>query len=338
MLAFHYVVQSVLLTASLPNSISASSVLPLSSSNSSHVNSVLTADTKICIRDERFSITTSFNGPNIPVVGSMINILETLELLALQDFSGVMPPQSWSLSDYADVGITISPAADEMIIQRRFAVWGLCMAAEKLVNSMQFESATFSLFYDANIVGTIKVAFRDRRPGTTGTVVGTEANSTQPLFQQPSLNFLNDTARIDEISENISAIQAADDEGLKVQAAFVGPIIASYDVFLLLAGVITYAAEMGTHGQVDNFVLYRTSPDLAISVMNSQPPRTTPPIFEAQWLIKAMAMLPYFMLRKGAFRETLFVLGVDGVGVANGLLGTIDSQGPPQSMSSLSVS
>lgn len=55
------------------------------------------------------------------------------------------------------------------------------------------------------------------------------------------------------------------------------------------------------------------------------PMRTGPPFFEVQWLIKSMALIPRYMIRKGVFKEASVMLDVDGVSIAAGFLGEKDA-------------
>ena len=97
--------------------------------------------------------------------------------------------------------------------------------------------------------------------------------------------------------------------------------IFSFDVFLVAIAVIVDLAPRAPTSPLNTY----KSPQIAaniVAVFQEPPPgRTGAPIFEVQWLISAVALIPEYMIRKGRFKEAYAFIDVDGVRVANGFLG-----------------
>lgn len=336
---FHHIPLYILFAVVTPSLISAALMLPFTASALSNGNNTLVTSPTVGAVDERFKVVPTFDGPRLPVISCLMNIVKSLEALAYMDFSGYMQEERWSLSDHREVSIIISPEASESTMGRRYAVWGLQQAATTMIDLERFQSVRLSLLYDEVEVGTIKIGFRPR-PGKPGvTIASSAANNTQALSQQRNVTFLNDTASTSENQENGNPIQAKGDKGLKVLATLTGSTVAPWDVFLLIIGVIAEAAELEYDERLHSYVSSRSIPRVEITFMEATPPRTTPPFLEAHWLIEAMAMIPDCMIRKGVFMEALLILEVNGVDVASGFLGTKDAAaGLSPANSNISVS
>lgn len=95
--------------------------------------------------DPRFKIEVSFDGPKLPLISCLMNIVDFLVILGLQDFSGSMEKVSWKLDDYPEVGMFISPRMEGGRIERRFIIWGLCQGAALMIRLIRFQAVTFTL-------------------------------------------------------------------------------------------------------------------------------------------------------------------------------------------------
>ena len=124
---------------------SAAVVSPLVFPNTSE--SVNTVATQPIIGDPEpsFKLEAYFNGSKLPFVSCLINIVDTLMILGLEDFSGNMEKVTWNFDDYAQVGMVISPIEEGGSIERRFAIWGLSQGAAQMIHLRRFQAVTFTL-------------------------------------------------------------------------------------------------------------------------------------------------------------------------------------------------
>ena len=78
--------------------------------------------------------------------------------------------------------------------------------------------------------------------------------------------------------------------------------------------------ELAPFSRTDRFADTRTlisAANLILSTRQNNPPRTVrnPPYFQVEWLMRALAQTPAYMLEQGSFREVNMILFVDEVKV-----------------------
>ena len=108
---------------------------------------------------------------------------------------------------------------------------------------------------------------------------------------------------------------------LIVRIKFTEPVVPLFDVFLLAIAVLVDTAPMEATKQLQDYTSPVIAADVEIAFTSSVPARRSPPFFEVQWLMRTMAFIPQYMINKGAFKQAMVMVEIDGVKVAAGILG-----------------
>ena len=94
--------------------------------------------------DPQFAIVAAFDGSTFPLVSLLTSTVEYLAILSLEDWSGYLRAQSWTSSSYPQVRITIVPVVG-LLIQNRYVIWGLSLAANLMMNEGRYQSVKMTL-------------------------------------------------------------------------------------------------------------------------------------------------------------------------------------------------
>lgn len=168
-------------------------------------------------------------------------------------------------------------------------------------------------------VGTIELV---DWPTTQYTSRGTHMNWMQNLTQQPNLSIVQSPSSPPVIPQNTNiTAENAHDGHLMVWAMLTGSTVPLFDVFLLVIAVLVDAAKLGVTEQLCDYASPADVVGIEVTFKGPVPARMSPPFFEVQWLMKTIASLPEYMIRKGVFKEALVLVEIDGVRVADGFLG-----------------
>ena len=125
---------------------SATITTPLVFLNTSEVAATLVSPASLGTPDRRFRVQVNFDGPKFPLISCLMNTVGFLEYLGNQDFLGSTEEVSWKSQKYPEVGMTISPSAENERIERRVAIWGLSQGIAHMIHQLRFETATFTLY------------------------------------------------------------------------------------------------------------------------------------------------------------------------------------------------
>lgn len=124
---------------------SAAVISPLDLTNTSGLVSNVANRPTVGTPDRRFKIDVSFHAPKIPLISTLQNTVEFLEILGLKDFSGSMEGVAWKLNDYPEVGMVISPSTQREYIYLPFVIWGLSQGVAHMIHLNRFQAVTFTL-------------------------------------------------------------------------------------------------------------------------------------------------------------------------------------------------
>lgn len=100
-----------------------------------------------------------------------------------------------------------------------------------------------------------------------------------------------------------------------------GSRVPLFDVFLLAIAVLVDAARLESTQRLQTYVSPESGGGVEIMFGQPVPARTSPPFFEVQYLMRAVVLIPNYMIIKGVFKEALVLVEVGGVRVADGFLG-----------------
>ena len=239
--------------------------------------------------DPQFSVSTEWGRPALPGIACLMNAVNAMQDLALEDFEEPIIPITYVLDTFPEVMIAPETTALGGAIQTRFIIWGLWIAMIGMIEKQNFQTAVLTLKYARVTVGYLKIAQPGAHlssPGSNGTGTVTEKSS------------LKEHRR----SLNTNTTQVTDDDRFSATFEPIGPSLRGSDIMLALLYGLVYTAQFPSSQEVDPFDLYLPSPyNMTIQV----PPitfvdtsvSTDPPSLEYQWVIKALAQVPEYMLK-----------------------------------------
>ena len=264
--------------------------------------------------DPRFSISSVFHESKIPIFSYLMNTVKMLSRLALEDFSGTLDASSWDSRDYPEVGIDILPVEGARRIERRFAIWGLDQGAAIMMRNKPYHTASFTLEWSGAPVGSIEII---PWPMSSSTDLNDSQTVAQVLDYQSTTPFDNDSDARSRCFQGAHLEAIDDNQRLKIQGCLVGSAMEPFDVFVTVNAILAEVAEKGPTQRISDYVSPESDPRVQISFWTPSPAPSSPPFFEVQWLIRATALIPGFMIKKGSFAEAVFSIEVDGIQVAD---------------------
>lgn len=93
------------------------------------------------------------------------------------------------------------------------------------------------------------------------------------------------------------------DPQLIVRIMLIESAVPLFDVFLVAIAVLVGTAPMEATKQLQDYTSLATAAGVEIVFYGPVPARTSPPFFEVQWLMRTMATIPQYMIKKGAFKQ-----------------------------------
>lgn len=269
--------------------------------------------------DPLFGFIPFFEGPTLNENYALLTSIDAAFRLGLDDFYGSLGPTVFMLEGYSSVQITIVPAESARAgkFPRKFAVWGLNIGIDLMIRTANFQSALFLLTYFGRAIGSIKYSKAGRHVAASED----DLEMMQPVaFQNsPSIPPDNRTVWLEEStnkdvepSSEIGTIGSKKDAELRIVFTLFGKQLNKYAVFY---AALDAMRELSSHKSVARWNDSTTSiltpehvlpPGLEVTCIDAnKPPRTwrNPPYFQAQSVMRALALMPGHMLRREIFRE-----------------------------------
>ena len=320
---------------------------PLLLLNASHGAGIVAERPSTGSPDPQFHFTLQFDeGSKFPPISCLMSTVDLLHVIASEDFLGRMRKLSWKTNDYPEVGIVISPRTIGGTIERRFVIWGLSQGVANMIRLNRFRAVTFTLsctdipwmfFPDPDVDPCpnrelrmlIKICVGEGREVGTIKLVpwpsGRKLQPTQDVTQQPKLSFVNSSSNIQVFSEKINiTTERSQNSEVDVRIMSADLPIPLYNVFLVVISVLVDAAELRPTTRLRGYTSQAVSADSGTPVRivfeEPTPARTSPPYFQVRWLMAAVAVIPEYMVRNGAFQEAVILVELDGCRIANGYL------------------
>lgn len=167
-----------------------------------------------------------------------------------------------------------------------------------------FETALFLLSYRGEGVAHI----RFKAAGVSDITLNGTTNATQSVNKTLSISHI-------QASTNISTtrVDATNDPHLEVSFQLTGSVITIYDIFYVALDMLRDMAPINQRACLGDAITRVPDANLDLSTRETNPPRTAynPPYFQAEWLMRALAQTPVYMLEQRSFRELDMVLFVD---------------------------
>lgn len=260
----------------------------------------------IPIQPASFSVTYEIGGPKLRTTACLMNAVHALKILALGDwYANIVDGTEYQSVSYAEVGISVNTQKRNRSIQARYVVWAIMLGVHHMILENKFELAQFEMILDGKLLGWVHVA--NNPPPPRLTVAGGHTNRTVGVAKR-SAALLS--------SNGITTDDANDQTESRLTTIFqpLGSTLGIYDIFLpimnALSDMAAYSGASRTEGLVAGF-------DGSRGIVCILPLVA----LEYQWLIRAVARIPAYMLETSRFGEVRVRLAIDGVDVAFGRVG-----------------
>ncbi|KAL6718518.1 hypothetical protein ACLMJK_004610 [Lecanora helva] len=295
---------------------SAAAIIPHNLLNSSQNAGNVTLNNSIVAPDPNFEVDVSYLGAKVPMISYLMSTVQYLTNLSVLEFSGYTTAISWTSTTNPQIRIVVLGERGATFIERRFIVWGLGMAAARMIDVKKFETASINLLWCGDYVGTIMILPRITKQ--------LENQSHCPdltqVSSQPSM-LQNVHGSANESACSITGGGGGSDpkHNVTVTGRLTGPPVDLFDVFLFVTRALMDIAETESTAQLDQY----HSPiaaNIAVSFFAPVDRHPGPPFFEVRWLLEAIGKIPEIMIKNGAFQEAMFSIEVDSVRVADGYL------------------
>ena len=208
------------------------------------------------------------------------------QALALEDFTGRIPAQSWAVSN---VVIAVATAlAPGSTIERRFVIWGIYQALMQLTAARDFRTAVFTLKWRGNIDGSLALY-----PKGLSTV-NVQSNLWSRLAKlDSSVSTIGKAANSSALSTT-SALEAGDITIRIHHKMPIKPLVAQ-DLLMSLIVILMGVAEPPAE-QILRSSLMITNPHnsmiILVSGPNRKPPSSAQPYLRIDAVIKAVTQIP----------------------------------------------
>lgn len=321
---------STTLAASLPkDSLNPSMSMNLTDLYTSSTNTTSLGDDIPGGVDPRFGVKYTLGGIRLRPVACLINAANAMANLALQDFSGTVPPVVARLPEYPDVVIiSDATAASPGTTPTRYILWGIWSLALFMMKNDNYQTMLLTLGFNGVAVAYLRIEQADPQVlSLTGvnndsSVESLKRRSGEILPATPSTNGLANFTQFSNSSSlslttNTTAPLNAGD--LRIVVTALGRPITMNELFIPIFAGLEYVARHPSTFPIEPFIVRPADTDMEIEFQDyGTQPRTAAPFFEYQWVAKALGKLPEHLVMLGRWCEANFVVQVDGVRVGEG--------------------
>ncbi|KAL9066874.1 MAG: hypothetical protein Q9161_007293 [Pseudevernia consocians] len=278
-----------------------------------------TLDTTI---DPRFGFTAVYGETTLPLTPCFMNVVELLAQYAELDWlSRARERHGVVLPEYPQVEIAVLPAAPATSVEVRLVVWGIWVGIRDIISRRQFYDAEFEVLWEGEVVAYIYItgAMDPQVTGSNGTL-----DSDEPLTLLPSPN--ETTSGILGSSNGTQTSSDALNVGTFNWRPYFTPeakALTVTEVFLTVMAGLKNAAPHPASDKVPG-PYASAAMDVYANVQfylhRRRTPRTRPPYFQYIHIIKALRLVPGYMLEKKRFCELFFSIEVSSLPVGEGYL------------------
>ena len=312
MLAYLFTAVNTLSVASTPQTLS-------NAFTNSSLGNIPVLDLTI---DPRFSLRGEYGETSLPLTPCLMNVVELLAHYAEFDWvKKVRRRHGVVLPGYPQVEIALLPAAPATTIEVRLIVWGLWVAIRNMISRNSFYEAEFEIYWEQQVVAFLYITKPMDVQQISSSSNGTLGSSDEPLTPLPSLN---GTVSASPSSTEQSPNASNDDHfGWGPMFMPTAQKLTVYEVFLTVMAGIKNAAPHPAYAKVPGpyaSAAIDIDANVQFYLHKRRQPRTRPPYFQFVHVIKALRLVPGYMLERGRFAELFFAVEVNGLQVAEGYL------------------
>ena len=283
--------------------------------------------------DPHFGIIANYAETNIPITPCLMNIVELLADYAELDWlSRVRQRHGVVLPSYPQVEFAVIPSAPATSVEVRFVVWGLWVGIRDIISQNRFVEAEFELYWEEKLVAFIYITKpMDLGPSSSNETLGTDGPWTLlPPSNEPAAVTLDDPNSTTNLSDTLTEERFSWKPSFGHQAK----TLTIFEVFLTVIAGLKNAAPMPALDKVTGAyasAAVNVDANLQIFLHKRRRPRPRPPYLQYIHVIKALRLVPGYMLAEGRFAELVFVMQVNNVPVGEGYLASGPFV-PPQSV------
>ena len=272
--------------------------------------------------DPRFGIVANYAETKIPVTPCLMNIVELLANYAELDWmSSVRVRQGVVLPSYPQIEFAIIPSAPANSVEVRFVIWGIWVGIRDMVSRNIFCEVEFDLYWDERVVAHMYFTKpMDLGPSSSNETLGTD----EPLTLSPTSNGTA-SVMLDSSNSTTNLSDTLNEERFSWTPTFPpeAKTLTIFEVFLTtIAGLKNAAPHPALKKIPGAYASAAVNVDASLQIFIHQrtTPRPRPPYFRYIHVIKALKLVPAYMLAQGRFAELYFLMQVNGLPVGDGYL------------------
>ena len=286
--------------------------------------------------DPHFRINPIFDGPSLDQDSLLMSSVQLLAREALLDINGQVQRVFWHSPDsrYSSVGVYVLPPSRAATINRRYLVWGLAESLQLLMKRNRFASVKLSMTMERVDVGSVEFTLLSNEQQQF------DADKSASRLERPVNSSILAT---DSISADIVAASTKHGNNtlstnavhLQVFCRLFGYDLEASEVFGPVVTTLSRFAAYSPGAHMRNWKTPFEIGETALEFKSTN--RRSPPFFEVEWLIKATAAVPLYMLNKGRFSEVEIQIAIDNTAVAVGQLRIERTPHGPHFLNNISI-
>ncbi|KAL8827739.1 MAG: hypothetical protein Q9191_003006 [Dirinaria sp. TL-2023a] len=292
-------------------------LLPLSSSggpvltnlpNSTDGNIRFLNSTSLDTIDPDFVLLPRFKGRKLFPVSCLLVAVDAALQLALGNFEGMVAKTVvFKLDDYPQVEIVLLPydVQGQPALPWKYAVWALNRSINVMIANGNYQSSIFLILRKDKGVGAL--SYRSTQPLSSKPrsislqdLEDGNDESVNPLHESSLRPDLNTTG-----ATNSSNSVAANADFVTYFKLF-GSRMAPNDIFITSLDLLRAFAVFPRTARIDSGVTeFRVGNSYLKYRDPNNPPRTkwNPPYFENEWMLRAVSLMPGYMVKRQSFKE-----------------------------------
>ena len=272
--------------------------------------------------DSRFGFKIEYGETDLPKTPCLMNAVELLAQYAECDWLGtVRTRRGVVLPEYPQVEFAVIPAPPATSVEVRAIVWGIWVAIRDMISNNSFHEVEMEILWELQAVAYfyITLPMDLKIAGQNGSL-----GNDEPLTLLPGSNIT--TGGNLDISNTSEYSPDALNAGTFSWEPIFGPTAKTLTVFEVFLTVMAGLKNAASHVASDKVPGSYASAAMDVNanvqfyIHKRRSPRPRPPYFQYIHVIRALRLVPGYMLEKKRFAEMFFMIEVDGMAVGEGYL------------------
>lgn len=272
--------------------------------------------------DPRFGFRIEYGETDLLKTPCLMNVVELLAQYAECDWlSKVRRRSGIVLPEYPQIEIAVIPAPPATSVEVRMVIWGIWVAIRDIILNNNFHEMEMDILWELDVVAYLYITLpMDLKIAGQNGSLGTDKS----LTLLPGSNIT--TGGNLDILNNPGYFPDALNEGTFSWQPVFGPtakILTVFEVFLTVMAGLKNAAPHAASDKVPGPYASAAADvyaNVQFYIHKRRSPRPKPPYFQYDHVIKALRLVPGYMLEKKRFSELVFMIEVDGILVGEGYL------------------